>query len=148
MIQALHHHTGCITEETRLVIIAVCRMALHLEFIPCPSVDSIFLRPQRIELQQNRYRFTRHFPPSNTNRNLHSPLFKKRLILLKVNITVLSEIRSEEEHFIGMFRLHRCGTRTQHRVNTTYAVTYFPTGFKNIIWLHNLIYPLQVWLRW
>ena len=69
IIQTLHHHAGSIAEEARLIIVAVSGMTLHLEFIPRPRVDSIFLRPKGIEFQQNGDWFTGHLPATDTDRN-------------------------------------------------------------------------------
>ena len=51
---------------------------------------------------------------------------------------MVAEIGTEEKYFVGVLRLHRGRTRTKHRINTAYAVAYFPRGFKNIIRLHYL----------
>ena len=70
LIETLHDHTGSITEQARLIIIAVSSMALDLERIPCPPVYRIFLRPKGIEFQQYCNRFSGHMPTTDPNRNV------------------------------------------------------------------------------
>ena len=44
-IQTLHDHTGGIAEETGLVVVTVSGVALHLELVPRPRINLVFLSP-------------------------------------------------------------------------------------------------------
>ena len=156
-IETFHHHSCCTAEQTRLVIVAVRRMALHLELIPSPAVYLVLLRPERIELKQDSDRLTRHHPSSYPNRDIghlnllinHKPIFEKRLVFFKVYITVVTEIRTEKEHLIRVLRLHRGCTCTENGIDSAYTVAHFPRCFENVIWLHIILGHNQrrVWKR-
>ena len=133
MVQTLHHHAGSVAEQAGLVVVTVGGMTLHLELIPCPGVDLVLVRPQRIELKQDSNRFTRHHPTTDSDRDVffqlstfNFPLFEKIAIFSKIDITMVSEVGTEEEHFVGVFGLHGSGTGAQYGIDTAYAVAHFP----------------------
>ena len=146
MVQTLHDDAGGEAEETGLIVIAVGGVALDPELIPRPGVYLILARPEAIELQKDRDRFAGHFPTADTKRRKtafskverRKPFFQEGFVFLKEDITVIAEIGTEEKHFVGVLRLHGSRAGTKHRINTAYAVAYFPRGFKNIIRLHYL----------
>ena len=67
IIEALHNHSCSVAEEAGLVVVAISGMALHLELIPCPCVNLVFLGPKGIELQEDSYRLSRNIPSSDTD---------------------------------------------------------------------------------
>ena len=138
LIEALHDDAGSITEETGLIVVAISGMTLHLEFIPSPGVDLILMRPKGVELQQDSDRLTGNLPTTYADRKRSFPCFQEFLVFLEIDITMVAEVRAEEEHFVRMLGLHGSGTRREHGIDTAYTVAYFPRGFKNIIRLSHL----------
>ena len=92
-------------------------MALHVEVLPRPSVDTVFLRPQRVCPQQHRYRLTGHCPAPHTHGDVGMRLAKsayprreQRSIFTKEMVGMCPEIGAEENNFVGVFFLHGGGT--------------------------------------
>ena len=115
-------------------------MRLDFELIPRPGIDGIFLRPEGVELKQNSNRFSGYQPTTDPNRDIHCPLsivhcpfFEKILIFSKIDIAMRAEVRSEEEHLVGMLGLHGRGTGAEHSIDTAYAVAHFPGSLEDII---------------
>jgi hypothetical protein len=64
------------------------------------------------------------------------PVFQERRILAEGDVTMVSEVRTEEKDLVRVLRLHRGGTGAEHSVDTAHAVAYLPRGLKDVIRLH------------
>ena len=75
-------------------------MALHLEFIPRPRIDLILACPERVELQQNSDRFSRHLPAPYTYRkgNLSPTLSTREGGLFRnLDVEFVKNLKSERK---------------------------------------------------
>jgi hypothetical protein len=52
---------------------------------------------------------------------------------------VIAEIGTEENNFVFMFSLHGGSTRRENGIDAAYTIAYLPTGFKNVLGLHDLL---------
>ena len=141
MIKALDYLAHGISEDTRLVVIAIGMNGINPEIVPHGIEKGVALAEVRLEIHQDDRGRTRHVPPAYLDpQMIHLlsvpfPISEQSNLFLKVgNDRIRPHVWAYEDHFIVENLLKRMRLGRKNGINSTHFITNLPATFKEKLW--------------